>query len=112
LEGNIQELQANLSEKVEKIAEQNNAVKLLMNKLDESESIIDNKNSTIENLQADLDDKGEIIEQLENDNKKLGQNLQMALSNMKKNEIQINSLYQEIDRLNKLKWYHKLVGKK
>ena len=112
LEEKIQELKENLLEKTNKITEQNNAVKLLLDRIKEFENIIENNNDTIENQQVDLDDKIEIIEQLDNSNEKLGQNLKMALSKINNYKIQIDFLNQEIDRLNELKWYHKLAGKK
>jgi len=112
LEENIQELKENLSEKTKKIVEQNNAVKLLLNKIKEFENVIESKNDTIENLGTDVIEKDEIIEELENNNEQLKQNLQTAHSNIRYYKEQIQSLNQEIGRLNNLKWYHKLAGKK
>jgi uncharacterized coiled-coil protein SlyX/nucleoside-triphosphatase THEP1 len=99
-------------EQKNKISEQNNAVKLLLDKMQETETVNANQNETIETLQSELDDKEILIEQMENNRKRLSENLKNGHSKIRKYESEIISLKQEIERLRHLKWYQKLIGKK
>jgi hypothetical protein len=86
-----------LREKIEKVSEQNNSVKL-RNKVKKLENLISSQTTA--------------IEQLENQNKILKEDMEQANSVIKEQEDRINSLEHNIIKINKVKWYHKLIGKR
>jgi hypothetical protein len=87
-----------LSEKTTKIAEQNASIKLLLN-----------KTSEFENESIQLKKKLKRLEKKLSDSQIKSKGLETKLKNKTK-ENQLNKT--EIERLNKLKWYEKMIGKK
>lgn len=83
--------------KEQKLWEQNNSVRLLLDKLKEHE---------VRN--ADLQTK---LSQIKESLRKAEVTIQKQKESVKNLEVNILKRDIEIDRLNKLKWYQKLVGK-
>ncbi|MDR1406698.1 MAG: AAA family ATPase [Tannerella sp.] len=111
LQKNIAELNGDIDGKNRKNSEQNSAIKLLLDRMKEFEDINRNQNETVQSLQLALDDKNVAVDRLEKDRKTLSKNLEDAQRLAKKQEAEILSLKQEIERINGLKWYQKIAGK-
>ena len=112
MQNNIAELNKCIDEKNKKNLEQNDAIKLLLDKVKEFENINCNQKEKIQSLQFALNGKEEIIDRLEKNKEILSANLRNANQQAKKYENEIISLKQEIKRLNDIKWYHKIIGQK
>jgi uncharacterized coiled-coil protein SlyX/energy-coupling factor transporter ATP-binding protein EcfA2 len=108
----ISKLNRNVDEKTKKITEQNNAIKLLLDKTKEFENTCNNQTKSIKLLESELNEKNLTVKRLENDRDVIKEKLKRSSSHNKKYENEIVLLKQEINRLNDLKWYNKFIGKK
>jgi chromosome segregation ATPase len=109
LQNNIVELNNTIKEKEKKNSEQNDAIKLLLDKRKELEIFNNNQTEVLKSMQLALNEKDINVKNLDTDKNKLSKDLNDLT---KRYEKEIMSLKQEIERLNNLKWYQTLIGKK
>ena len=105
LETSIKELSEKCSNKDEKISEQNKALKLLLDKSEELEETAEKRGLEIAELSTTLILKEKTIKEQE-----------IIIQIQKKQIIDfertVSKNKEEIIRINNLKWYHKLIGRK